>query len=511
MEFTGILGPPGSDAGTELSLDAALFVTDLRLDQVIAAVIAGKEEYELAPFFCRPLRQVESVTYRQDVMRDLETGHLLDDATAFAASMQAARAHLAQAESSRYDLQKDRWFLDAAVLYGNAVNRLLRDLAAAPLRSRGLADFKAWLAGYVASDRFASFVARANSLQAEMAGVRYGVLIRGRRLDVRRHAGEPDYSSEIKTAFERFRQTDSQQYNFTVSEEVDLNHVEARILTGVAELFSDIFSRVRSFKEEEAGFVAESIVRFDREIQFYVSYLEYIAPLKKLGLSFCYPGVSDTSKEVSSRQSFDLALAGKLAAEGSAPVCNDFYLRNPERILVVSGPNQGGKTTFARTFAQLHYLASLGCPVPGSAAQLFLPDRIFTHFEKEEYLEDLRGKLEDDIVRIHRILESATPKSVIVVNEIFSSTALRDAAALSERIATAVARLDALCVWVTFIDEIGTLNEKTVSVVSTVEPDEPTHRTFKLVRRPADGLAYAMSIAERHGLTYDRLKERLRS
>jgi len=74
-----------------------------------------------------------------------------------------------------------------------------------------------------------------------------------------------------------------------------------------------------------------------------------------------------------------------------------------------------------------------------------------------------------------------------------------------------ITRIGALCVCVTFLDELASLDPACVSMVATVAPENPAVRTYRVVRKPADGLAYAAALAARYGLGYEQLKERLAS
>ncbi len=493
------------------AVEAPVFFADLNLDQIIEAVTARREEYNLKPFFFTSLNDIDVIKYRQDVAQDLENGTLLENIRSFAQKMIVMRRYLAMIEKLYYKYHKEGWFLETVIVYCDAVKGLAYDLSQVELRSAGLLAFREYITTYAGSDGFMSLLTETKKLKTDLSTVKYCMLINGSKVKVRKYESEIDYSTEVVKTFEKFKQGAVKDYLSKLAVGSGMNHVEAAILDLVAKLYPEIFLNLDDYCTKNAGYLDRTIAVFDREIQFYIAYLDYIAGIKRAGLKFCYPEISGESKEVCNYEGFDLALAHKLIVEKSSVVCNDFWLRGKERIIVVSGPNQGGKTTFARTFGQLHYLASLGCPVPGREAQLFLFDTLFTHFEKEENIQNLRGKLEDDLFRVHHILNQATSKSIIIMNEIFTSTTLKDAVFLSKKVMGKIIQLDLLCVWVTFIDELASLSEKTISMVSTVVPENPALRTFKIIRKPADGLAHAIAIAEKYRVTYNQMRERLKA
>ena len=487
---------------------------DLNLNRIFDPILKGKKGFELETFFYTPLRDTETIVWRQEVLRDLEDDGLRALINGFSETvhdikkyMDTARRVLDSVPKGQNDYLTCGRVLDYAERYCSAVSALSAALSSFAPRSAGLLRFSEYLGGYCASESYAGLCDRVKRLREGFSGVEYCMLIKGGTIRVRKYEGQTDHAEQILASFEKFRQGEVKDYRQEMPERPHAAHVEAAVLDMVAGLYKEIFADLKDFCAKYLNFDEETILRFSREVQFYLAWLDFLAPLRVAGLPFCYPKVCGAAERLYAYDGFDLALA---CAERGRTVVNDFTLDMPERIIVVTGPNQGGKTTFARAFGQMHYLAAVGLCVPGRDAALYLFDNIFTHFSREEDLSTLNGKLQDDLVRLRALFDEATSDSVIIVNEIFASTTLSDALMLGGHMMDRIAALGVPAVVVTFLDELATRGAETVSMMSNVMADDPATRTFKIVRKPPDGLAYAIHIAGRHGLTYKQLCGRLK-
>jgi len=509
----GVPNPPGSILGnlgaatSDGPADTEAF-TDLHLDQIVTRIL-GRTDDDLAPLFHTPLPTADDIERRHEVFRDLQKPDVLAAVREFVSEMRSIRKYTPAVANLAHHCAAEGAFIEAVTIYTNAVEAFAAVLPELDLDSHGLSILRDHVAAYVASDRFTTLVSETGTMAADLATVRYTMAINGRRVRVGRSHGELDYGEEIEKTFARFSGDTTKRYTHKLSSRADIGHVGERILQLVARLYPDTFGALDEYVERNSSFVEETLVDFARDIRFYLAVLAFIQPMEQAGLSFCYPTITREGGAVRMVEGFDLALASRLVRSRSPIVTNDFSLTADERIMVVTGPNQGGKTTFARMFGQIHHLAAIGCPIPGREASLPIADRIFTHFEREERVENLRGKLADDLVRVRSMLDHATPQTVLIMNETLNSTTLADARFLGERLLRRIGQIRARCVYVTFVDELASLDGNLISMVGGVDPGAEAVRTYKIVRRQADGRAYAMALAERYGLTYEQMKGRI--
>ncbi len=159
---------------------------------------------------------------------------------------------------------------------------------------------------------------------------------------------------------------------------------------------------------------------------------------RRTGLKFCFPQIFDKCKEVYSHEGFDLALAKKLISENSAVVCNDFYLKDNERIFVVSGPNQGGKSTFLRSAGQGQLMMQCGMFVPAESFSANVCEDLFTHYKREEDASMNSGKLDEELARMNDIVGNIKPNSMLLFNESFAATNEREGSEIARQIVSAL-------------------------------------------------------------------------
>ena len=500
------------ETASVLSPAAPAYFGDLNLDVVAAAILEDHAGFGLERLLWTPLRNRDDVRFRQEVFQDLDGTGLFAHFMEFTGTMGIVRDRLARSERARHTYEQQRFHLDAAVAYCEAVLALHEAVRVSGPRSRGLRRAGAFLFVYVGSGSFTDLAAAARDACAALAEVTYCVSIERGKVRVSPFRDEQAYGPELEETFTPLGPAVLEDRDELVAGQSDddgVDHVEARVVELVAQHFPAAFSRLAAFCREHSDFLDDALVDLDRQAHFYLAVLEHVERLKSAGLRFCYPEVVDHADGLYVSDAFDLALAGHLVECGRPMVSNHFRIEPGERVLVVTGPNHGGKTTFARMVGQVHHLAALGGPVPGTAAKVPLCDRIFTHFARQERPSDRRGALEDDLVRAHTSLRSASARSLLVFNEIFTSTTSEDATRLGTCILQEVLRLGAHCVYVTFVDELASLGQGVVSMVATVNRDDPSARTYKVVRQRADGRAYAASLAEKYGLSYERLKDRV--
>lgn len=150
------------------------------------------------------------------------------------------------------------------------------------------------------------------------------------------------------------------------------------------------------------------------ELAFYIACLNLIDRLAEKSVAFCVPEISE-GRAGAGLVELNIAL-GKEEITG-----NDFDLLK-SRLCVITGADQGGKTSFMISIGQAQVLMQCGMPVAAREFRAPIAAGVFTHFQKEEDRTMRNGKLNEELVRMSRIVDQIRPSSLMLFDESFCST-----------------------------------------------------------------------------------------
>ncbi len=171
------------------------------------------------------------------------------------------------------------------------------------------------------------------------------------------------------------------------------------------------------------------------ELAFYVGCLNLHERLLELRAPFTFPEASELgAPRFSSKELYDLSLALSM---NKRPVGND-VAADGKSLVIVTGANQGGKTTFLRSVGLAQLMTQAGMFAPAASLRISLVNGLFTHFKREEDAAMQSGKLDEELARMNAIVELLASHALILFNEAFAATNEREGSEIARQIVSAL-------------------------------------------------------------------------
>jgi hypothetical protein len=252
-----------------------------------------------------------------------------------------------------------------------------------------------------------------------------------------------------------------------------------------ARAMSELMDRGLGLAADALAKSAEHVQSFfrmlQRELAFYVGCLNLHERLLELGTPFVFPEASELGTlRLASRELYDVCLALSM---NRRPVGNDIAA-NGKHLIVVTGANQGGKTTFLRSLGLAQLMTQCGMFAAAARLELNVVDGLFTHFKREEDATMKSGKFDEELSRMNTIVDILTPQALILFNESFAATNEREGSEIARQIVSALLEKAHKVVFVShkFAFTHG-LYEKRLDSALFLRADRQTdgRRTFKLI------------------------------
>ena len=209
-----------------------------------------------------------------------------------------------------------------------------------------------------------------------------------------------------------------------------------RYITPELKAFEDeaLTSQSRALKLERALFeeLCEWLCAFASQLRASAAALAELDVLatfaeRNIALGFCRP-LLDTAPGIEIEGGWHPVVA---AATTTPFVPNDLALDDARRMLIITGPNMGGKSTYMRQTALIALLAYTGCGVPANGARLGPIDRIFTRIGASDDLSAGRSTFMVEMVETAAILAQATERSFVILDEVGRGTSTYDGLAIA--------------------------------------------------------------------------------